>query len=73
MNGLSYFDVFGIEHEGGDEGVVTGEIVRTGSNLGPHYQVIAIHAQMAWVRCLETGRDGLTPVARCRRVNDAPR
>ena len=40
----SYSDVFSISHERGyDEHIAVGDLVRTGPNLYPHYEVIAVH------------------------------
>ncbi len=73
MNKLSYLDVFGInqdrEH---DEDIRVGDLVRTGQNAFPHFTVIAVAGEMAWVRDIQNGADGLTAVSRCRRINGAP-
>jgi hypothetical protein len=47
-------------------------MVRTGPNLYPHYTVIAVSGDKVWVRNVQTGVDGLTPISRCRKVNGAP-
>ena len=67
---VSYADL----HEGGDhsgfgDDVQAGDLVRTGPNLYPHYTVIAIHGATAWVRDVQTGRDGLTALDRCAKIN----
>lgn len=65
----SYSDVFAISHDReGDEDVQVGDLVRTGPNLHPHFEVIAIHGDKAWVRNVATGADALTPLSRCRRL-----
>jgi hypothetical protein len=65
----SYSDVFAIcldrEH---DEDVRAGDLVRTGPNLYPHFEVIAVHGDKAWLRDIATGVDALTPLSRCRRL-----
>ena len=69
----SYSDVFGISHERGyDEDIAVGDIVRTGANLFPHFEVLALHGEKAWVRNLSNGADHLAMVSRCRRINDQP-
>ena len=67
----SYSDVFGIRHERDyDEDIAVGDIVRTGANLYPHFEVLALHGDKAWVRNTANGADHLALVARCRRIND---
>ena len=72
MNSISYCDVFSLtldrEH---DETIYIGDLVRTGTNHFPHFEVIAIHRDKAWLRDLQTGADHLTPLQRCRKI-DAP-
>ena len=47
-----------------------GDIIRTGENLHPHYRVIAIYSDRAWVRDVQFGADHIVLVANCRRVCD---
>ena len=64
---LSYSDVFDIRHEcERPEAVRVGDLVRTGPNFHPHFEVIALNGDKAWVRNLVTGADSLAWVARCR-------
>jgi hypothetical protein len=73
MSPTSYSDVFAIEHDREiDEEIHPGDMVRTGPNLFPHYTVIAVSGDKVWVRNVQTGVDGLTPVSRCRKINGAP-
>ena len=73
MSLSSYSDVFAIEHDRGyDEEIRVGDIVRTGPNLYPHFEVVALHGEKAWVRNTDTGADHLALVARCRRINGQP-
>ncbi|MDB5479891.1 MAG: hypothetical protein JWO83_944 [Caulobacteraceae bacterium] len=66
---LSYSDIFSISHDREyDEDVQPGHLVRTGPNLFPHFEVIAVHGDKAWVRNVVTGVDALTPLSRCRRL-----
>ncbi len=70
---VSYSDLFSIQHERDyEEDIRVGDLVRTGPNLFPHYEVIAVHGDKAWVRNVQTGLDGLTSVNRCRKINGAP-
>ncbi|MGZ8362968.1 MAG: hypothetical protein ACXW3D_03830 [Caulobacteraceae bacterium] len=48
--------------------VQVGDTVRTGANRFPHYAVIALYDDMAWVRDVQTGAYGLTAKAMCRKV-----
>jgi hypothetical protein len=45
-----------------------GNLVRTGENLYPQYQVIAVSEDRAWVRDIQYGTDQIVPVARCSRI-----
>lgn len=67
----SYSDIFGITHEREhDEDVRVGDLVRMGANQYPHFTVIAVSGDKAWVRNVETGADGLAMLSRCRGVSD---
>jgi len=44
-----------------------GDLVRTGPNFHPHFQVIAVTDDRAWVRELQHGTDHVVPIKRCRR------
>ena len=73
MTTSSYSDVFAIDHDRSeDEEIEAGDLVRTGPNLYPHYTVIAVSGDKVWVRNVQTGVDGLTPITRCRKINGAP-
>jgi hypothetical protein len=66
----SYSDVFAIRHEREvDEPIAAGDLVRTGSNAFPHYQVIAVYGDKAWVRDVHYGSDGVVNLNLCRRIN----
>ncbi len=70
---VSYSDLFQIRHEREyEEDIQVGDLVRTGPNLHPHYEVIAVNGDKAWVRNVQSGLDGLTSVNRCRKINGAP-
>jgi hypothetical protein len=70
---VSYSNLFEIQHEREyEEEIRVGDLVRTGPNLFPHYEIIAVHGDKAWVRNVQTGLDGLTSVNRCRKINGAP-
>jgi hypothetical protein len=69
MSLSSYSDVFQISHERGyDEEIRAGDRVRTGPNLFPHFEVIAVSGDKAWVRNLQNGADHLAQVSRCRKL-----
>jgi hypothetical protein len=73
MSLSSYSDVFAIEHDRGyDEEIRVGDLVRTGPNLYPHFEVVAVQGEKAWVRNTDTGADHLALVSRCRRINGQP-
>ena len=73
MSLSSYSDVFAIDHERGyDEHLQVGDLVRTGRNLFPHFEILAIHGQKAWVRNVLTGADHLAHLTRCRKINGQP-
>lgn len=66
----SYSDVFAIEHDREHhEDIHAGDIVRTGVNLFPHFQVLAVHGEKAWVRNVSNGADSLALLSRCRKLN----
>ena len=67
---VSYTDLIEIsaEHEG-DQDIQVGDLVKTGPNLYPHYTVIAIHGEKVWLRDVQTGMDGLSNLAQCKKIN----
>jgi hypothetical protein len=66
----SYSDVFSIDHDRGyDEEIQPGDLVRTGPNLFPHFEVVAVHGDKAWVRNVQNGADHLALLSRCRKIN----
>ena len=70
---VSYSDLFGIQHERGyEEHIAEGDMVRTGSNSGPFFRVLAVDGDRAWLRNVQNGMDGIVDVNRCRKVNGAP-
>lgn len=69
----SYSDVFAISHEREyDEDIQVGDLVRTGPNLHPHFEVVAVHGDKAWVRNTQNGTDHLALISRCRKINGQP-
>jgi hypothetical protein len=65
----SYSDVFNLDHERPHpEDIHEGDVVRMGNNFHPHYAVIAVHGEKAWVRNLQSGEDCLAQLSRCRRL-----
>jgi hypothetical protein len=45
-----------------------GDVIRTGGNLHPHYQVIATSGDRAWVRDLQYETDHVVPISRCTKI-----
>jgi hypothetical protein len=69
----SYSDVFSINHERDyEEDIVAGDLVRSGPNLFPHFEVIAVSGDKAWVRDVQTGADHLALLSRCRKLRPRP-
>ena len=48
--------------------VAVGDVVRTGENFHPHFRVIAVTEDRAWIRDLQYGADHIVPVDRCRKI-----
>ena len=48
--------------------ISVGDLIRTGENFHPHYEVIAITDDRAWVRDTQHGTDHVVPIDTCRRV-----
>jgi hypothetical protein len=70
MSLSSYSDVFSISHDRDyDEEILVGDLVRTGPNLFPHFEVLAVHGDKAWVRNVANGADHLALIVRCRKIN----
>ena len=62
-------ELHGMDAQGaGLQQIHVGDTVRTGANRFPHYAVIALYDDMAWVRDVQTGAYGLTAKALCRKV-----
>jgi hypothetical protein len=69
----SYSDVFSISLEREcEEEIHPGDLVRTGKNLFPHFEVLAVHGDKAWVRNVHNGADHLALLSRCRKINGQP-
>ena len=49
-------------------GLKVGDIVRTGDNRYPHYKVIAICSDRAWIRDVRYGDDHVVPMDRLHAV-----
>jgi hypothetical protein len=65
----SYSDVFAISHEREyEEHIQAGDLVRSGPNLFPHFKVIAVNGDKAWVCDVQTGVDHLALLSRCRKI-----
>ena len=47
----SFSDVFSISHDRDyEEQILPGDLVRAGPNLFPHFEVVAVNGDKAWVR-----------------------
>jgi len=69
---ISYSDIFDISHERDhDEEIHAGDLVRTGPNHFPHFMVIAVSGDRAWVRNVQSGADSLAYLNRCRKLSPA--
>jgi hypothetical protein len=67
---VSYADVYGVDdHRGSGEHIQAGDMVRTGPNRFPHFTVVAIDGDKAWLRNIQSGMDGLAALHRCRKIN----
>ena len=53
------------------EAVDAGDLVSTGPNLHPYFEVLAVNGDKAWVRNVQNGADHLALVNRCRRLGGA--
>jgi hypothetical protein len=65
----SYSDIFGISHEHthGEE-ILPGDLVQTGLNHYPQFEVLAVSGEKAWVRDVQTGADHLAQLNRLRKL-----
>jgi hypothetical protein len=72
---LANIDSYSDLHETADEmreapqAILAGDVVRTGPNLFPHWRVIAVDGDRAWLRCVQTDTDGVADLSRCRKVS----
>ena len=48
--------------------IAIGDLVRTGSSSHPHYRVIALTEDRAWIRDTQHGTDHVVPLDRCTRL-----
>jgi hypothetical protein len=48
--------------------VSVGDLVRTGENSHPHFHVIAVTEDRAWIRDTQHGTDHIVPVDRCNKI-----
>lgn len=70
MSAISYRDVFEIEHDqSGSDELNVGDLVQTGPNLFPRFEIVAISGETVWVRNVNTRQDALLPASRCRKVS----
>jgi hypothetical protein len=74
MPPVSYADVFHLDDERVEEAPIrSGDIVCSGRNHFPYFEVLAARADKAWVRNVATGEDHLVAIGRCRRVHSEVR
>jgi hypothetical protein len=67
---VSYADLYGVGHEPEfEETIQAGDMVRTGPNLFPHFTVVAVDGDKAWLRNIQNGMDALANVKRCSKIN----
>lgn len=67
---VSYSDLYGIGHERDyEETILAGDLVRTGPNMFPHFTVVAVDGDKAWLRNVQNGMDAVAHLNRCRRIN----
>lgn len=52
----------------GSAHVAVGDVIRTGENCHPHYQIIAMSDDRAWIRDTQHGTDHIVPIDRCTRI-----
>lgn len=72
MLNLSYADVFSLALQREyDEEIRVGDLVRTGPNSFPHFEVLAVHGDKAWLRNVQNNQDGVTSLDKCRKVDAA--
>ena len=73
MSRVSYADLYGLFKEPAQpEEISPGDVVRTGENNHPKYQVLAVQAGKAWVRNLDNAVDAIVDAARCRKIRMVP-
>ena len=46
-----------------------GDVVRTGDNLYPHFEIIALSGDRAWVRDVQYGTDHVVPINDVHRIS----
>lgn len=46
-----------------------GDLVMIGSNRGPLFRIVHVHGDMAWIRPLANGQEGLVALDRLRAVD----
>jgi hypothetical protein len=56
---------------GATECNLAGDMIRTGENRHPHYHVIAVTQDRAWIRDTQHGTDHIISIERCRKIHRA--
>jgi hypothetical protein len=54
--------------EGQTPGLCAGDLVRTGDNRYPHYEIVAISGNRAWIRDVQYDTDHVVPVEGLHRI-----
>jgi hypothetical protein len=54
--------------EGHTPGLCVGDLVQTGDNRYPQYEIVAMSGDRAWIRDVQYGCDHVVPVGRLRQV-----
>ena len=52
--------------------LLKGRITAALSQTYPHFEVVAVHGDKAWVRNVLNGTDHLALLSRCRKINGQP-
>lgn len=72
MSGVAWRSLADVRSEPAPPTMV-GDLVRTGENFHPHYRVIAVTDDRAWIRDVQCGTDHVVAINRCVRINPGDR
>ena len=68
MNGTAWRSLADLRSEPAPA-FLAGDVVRTGANFHPHYRLIAVSDDRAWIRDIQSGMDHVVPIDRCRKID----